>query len=259
MPPTPELPHKPDAQASRAPPESFRLSASAAASRTSADTITRGLADTPTRDNATAGNASAANSSPVHEDGLVSSEDELWTKASDWVQKQVLVTFRHRAILSRLAPVMDGVARVDVTESMLSIELPNEQFERQAARDRLCARRLRTATSSGASASPLRSGELHAVAPHAVARAASKTSVELMTDAVRVRIRILDGMPVRPLPRRAQLRRKNAVIEHSLGSGMSRTADSAECAGAVLGEQDVVAGAKVSTALQRTQARNCGC
>jgi len=52
------------------------------------------------------------------------SELDLWRDASDWVRNQVMVTFRHKAILSRLEPVMHGVANVDLTDQMLVIVLP---------------------------------------------------------------------------------------------------------------------------------------
>lgn len=48
-------------------------------------------------------------------------EDEEWNAASSWITDQVLLTFRHRAILSRLAP---SALPSHSTPEMLRIELP---------------------------------------------------------------------------------------------------------------------------------------
>lgn len=49
-------------------------------------------------------------------------EHMLWVTADEWVREQVLVTFRHRAIASRLAPVM--TSEMPTPDNMLEIELP---------------------------------------------------------------------------------------------------------------------------------------
>eukprot|EP00171_Calliarthron_tuberculosum_P007712 IDg7712t1 len=182
----------------------------------------------PTRPDAGTCNVPASISASVDDSRTMASEVELWGKACEWVQKQVLVTFRHRAILSRLAPVIDGVARIDLTDSMLNIQLPSGRTELQTSQDRVHARQLRSATSSAASTSPLRNGEMRGFVPSFIARSPSKTSIELMTDAVRARIRSIDYVPARPHAQRLHLDRKHilAIQQPSLGSRLSRTPDS---------------------------------
>lgn len=132
-------------------------------------------------------------------------EEELWREASEWVCTQVLVTFRHRAILSRLSPVMGVHPPIDV---MLCIELPATPNAIPAA-------------SSGASTSPLRDGESRTSRALVLARAVSKSSIQQMTAAIRQRIKMLDDINNRP-PERP---RKYSRLD-SFASRLSRTADS---------------------------------
>jgi len=55
----------------------------------------------------------------------MTNEESQWDAASDWVSDQVLITFRHRAIASRLADAPHPIS-TQAPDSMLQIILPTE-------------------------------------------------------------------------------------------------------------------------------------
>lgn len=61
-------------------------------------------------------------------------EDEQWNEACDWVRDQVIISFRHRAIVSRLSQSSSDIT-IEEPPEMLRIELPREltEFERPPA------------------------------------------------------------------------------------------------------------------------------
>lgn len=56
---------------------------------------------------------------------MYTNEESQWDAASNWVSEQVLITFRHRAIASRLADAPHPIS-TGATDSMLQIILPTE-------------------------------------------------------------------------------------------------------------------------------------
>lgn len=57
-------------------------------------------------------------------------EDLQWEQACDWVRDQVLVSFRHRAIISRISQSSSDIT-IEEPAEMLQIELPRELTEVQ--------------------------------------------------------------------------------------------------------------------------------
>lgn len=138
-------------------------------------------------------------------------EAEHWEAAEYWVREQVLATFRHRAILQRLEPVRHGVADIDVTHAMLSIELPPAL----AADANTLA-----PVSAPVPAPPLAPAPLE---PLPAPSTASQTSAERMVAEVRARIRMFDAInDAAAAPPRWRWRRARKQAP-SIGTSVSRT------------------------------------
>lgn len=55
-------------------------------------------------------------------------EDSQWNEACDWVRDQVIISFRHRAIISHLSQSSSDIT-IEEPAEMLRIELPRELTE----------------------------------------------------------------------------------------------------------------------------------